>query len=232
MELDVDGFIRQVSDLRLPGLFNPYVETCPEHDRPDAPKLRTENLAKYLRALLCLRPTVAWIGRDLGYRGGRRTGLPLTDEIHLSHFENAYRTGPLCKATQTPPTTERTATEVWRLLPALPTAPLLWNVVPLHPYQESSRLSNRPHPISVAYMCESLLALLLAAFRPTIVCALGRDAERALTRLGVRHVYVRHPSHGGQQQFRRSVISFFQIRGGGHGSQDCLAFDRRPALVD
>jgi len=27
-----------------------------------------------------------WMGRDLGYRGGRRTGLALTDEAHLPLF--------------------------------------------------------------------------------------------------------------------------------------------------
>ncbi len=30
-----------------------------------------------------------WIGRDLGYRGGRRTGLPFTDDAHI--HEHAER---------------------------------------------------------------------------------------------------------------------------------------------
>lgn len=30
-----------------------------------------------------------WIGRDLGYRGGRRTGLALTDDVHMTHHAAA-----------------------------------------------------------------------------------------------------------------------------------------------
>lgn len=232
MGLDVDGFVQRISDLRLPGLFNPYAEACGVHDKPDGPRIRVENLMNYLRALVRWRPTIAWIGRDLGYRGGRRTGLPLTDEAHLPHFETVCRTAPLRKATRTPCTTERTATEVWRLLPVLPTPPLLWNVVPLHPYQPSSELSNCPHSSSAAYKCEGLLALLIDAFRPRVVCALGRDADHALARLGVDHLYVRHPSHGGQGQFRRSVVSLFDLAEDRCRLQDRLTFDRGPALRD
>ena len=69
---------------RLPSVFNPYSECCPTHDRPGADALRTQNLVRWLTASLESRVDTMWIARDLGYRGGRRTGLPLTDEIHLN----------------------------------------------------------------------------------------------------------------------------------------------------
>ena len=31
-----------------------------------------------------------WIGRDLGYRGGRRTGLALTDDLHISQHARRW----------------------------------------------------------------------------------------------------------------------------------------------
>ncbi|WP_439952990.1 hypothetical protein, partial [Escherichia coli] len=74
-----------------------------------------------------------WIARDLGYRGGRRTGLALTDEAHLSAHAGLYGQLPLARATRGPAMTERTATVIWQVLRDLRRPIFLWNVFPLHP---------------------------------------------------------------------------------------------------
>ena len=52
-------------------------------DGPDAPAIRRSNLGLVLEAALAGGISSLWIARDLGHRGGRRTGLALTDEVHL-----------------------------------------------------------------------------------------------------------------------------------------------------
>jgi predicted 2-oxoglutarate/Fe(II)-dependent dioxygenase YbiX len=74
-------FAAALAETCLPSVFNPYRETCAHHDHPEA--VRRRNLKRCLEAALDARVDTIWIARDLGYRGGRRTGVPLTDEVHL-----------------------------------------------------------------------------------------------------------------------------------------------------
>src|SRR6266542_3723462 len=77
-------FVKALSSVEFDDVFNPYSNQCPIHDLPDAPKLRRKALLALLHAAVQTEIDSLWIGRDLGYRGGRRTGLALTDEIHLA----------------------------------------------------------------------------------------------------------------------------------------------------
>jgi hypothetical protein len=202
---NVDEFLTRVSKVHAKHHFNPYRDVCPEHDGPDAPALRQANLRAYLHALMQLPIKAAWIGQDFGYRGGRRTGLPLTDELELPSFARLYKTTPLTKATQTKAARELTASEVWRLLPAYSPPPLLWNVVPLHPHKPDKMMSNAAFSLAAAEQSLPLLAELLNHFSPQVVIALGRPAEQALMQLGVTAIYVRHPSRAGQPAFRAGI---------------------------
>ena len=76
-------FAAALAETSLPSVFNPYRETRAHHDRPDAAAVRRRNLALCLEAALDARVDTIWVACDLGYRGGRRTGVPLTDEVHL-----------------------------------------------------------------------------------------------------------------------------------------------------
>jgi len=72
-----------LSRTRLRSVFNPYADRCTEYDRHDAARIRRRNLVRYLEAALEARVETMWIARDLGYRSGRRTGIPITDQIRL-----------------------------------------------------------------------------------------------------------------------------------------------------
>ncbi|MDX1615853.1 MAG: hypothetical protein R3300_16180, partial [Candidatus Promineifilaceae bacterium] len=47
----------------------------------------------------------------------------------------------------------------------------------------------------------AILKRLVTGFSIRHVVAVGRTAQRALTQLGVGHLPVRHPSHGGKKAF-------------------------------
>jgi hypothetical protein len=49
-----------------------------------------------------------WIARDLGYRGGRRTGVPLADDVHLPLVGQLLGGVELQRATKGPLIAERT----------------------------------------------------------------------------------------------------------------------------
>lgn len=59
--------------------------------------------------------TALWIGRDLGYRGGRRTGLALTDDVHASHHARRWEI-QMESPTVGTAVAERTAAVVWGML--------------------------------------------------------------------------------------------------------------------
>jgi uracil-DNA glycosylase len=147
-----------------------------------------------------------WLGRDLGYRGGRRTGIALTDEFHLDVLIRTYGLDGVAKATVGPEVKkERTATEVWKLLTAIQTPVFLWNVFPFHPFDADKPFTNRRHTRREFDLCADILIHLMRLLRPTAIIVLGADAETAVSRLGIPCERVRHPSYGGQNEFACAI---------------------------
>src|SRR3954471_5719702 len=108
-------FIGALHTLSFDDTFNPYVHRCPVHDRADAPQRRSRALANMLNAATRCAIDSIWIGRDLGYRGGRRTGLALTDDVNMAR--HAFRWGiDLDRPTKGLPVAERTAAVIWSVL--------------------------------------------------------------------------------------------------------------------
>ena len=152
-----------------------------------------------------------WIARDLGYRGGRRTGLALTDEVHLAAHGNLYGALPLARATRGPAMGERTAAVMWQVLTNLKRPIFLWNVFPLHPHERDDPMSNRCHTRAERQACRPLLIWLLETLNPRSVIAIGRDAQAALADLDVAADKVRHPSYGGQTEFIAGAYAHYGL---------------------
>lgn len=204
----------ELASIELENVFNPYRHLCELHDDANAAQVRLENLEAYLSGALARRPRTAWIGRDLGYRGGRRTGLPLTDEAHLETLALIFGIGSARKATRTEAVAERTAAEIWRVIGMIDEPPFLWNAFPFHPYDAGVPLANRCHTRREFAVCEDIFSTIIRSFEFETVYAIGNDAARALERFGIEFEYVRHPSYGGQSAFRRQMAEAYHIGSG------------------
>jgi hypothetical protein len=219
-------FVEQLSVISLPNVFNPYAEVCEASDQPDAPEIRRHNLEQALYHAITLKVTSIWIAQDLGYRGGRRTGLALTDETHLAHHGQMLSGSVFQKATHGPEVSERTATVIWHALQSIEQPVFLWNVFPFHPHMPENPMSNRCHKPSERTLGLHFLQLLLEVLQPSSVVTIGEKASAALSSIETHPV--RHPSYGGQTSFLESVGTIYgraipSLRSSDKGEPLCFA---------
>jgi hypothetical protein len=184
------------------GLFNQYRDGVPDLDQPDGAAIRRQNFRSYLDGFKD-RPDLLLVGEAAGYRGGRFSGVAFTSERQLLtpgmlpfQGEPSSLHGPY---------TEISATLVWGEMRRTERRALHWNCVPVHAHKPGIYLSNRnPIPREVIVF-QPLLEGLCQVLGQCSIVALGRRAELALTNLGIRHQYVRHPASGGAPAFRRDL---------------------------
>jgi uracil-DNA glycosylase len=174
---------------------------------PYRSRRRRQNLETYLLALL------AWpysghllVGEARGERGCARTGIPFIDERLLRSGGHPFLESlrPAVKVAGS--TTENTAGIVWRHLSHCGQVPAFWNAVPFHP--RSDVRPNRAPTAGEVLSCQVFLNQILRVLAPHSVIAVGRTAEIALKRLGVKNFdSVRHPSHGGKRAYIDGLTS-------------------------
>ena len=222
--MKVCAFVEALAAIKLPSVFNPYSDVCQQFDRLDGPARRRANLRAHLDAALRCGVDTIWVARDLGYRGGRRTGLALTDEAHLQSLERSFGFAmPVSRATTGPAVAERTARVVWNVIERLPKPVFTWNIFPLHPHLENEPLTNRCHTAAERIACDWVLGAVLELLRPSSIVAIGNDAARGLMDLKIECLKVRHPSYGGQREFVEGICKFHQI-----GPTTTLKEDHQP----
>lgn len=210
------GFVEAVRSLSFRDTFNPYSDRCAVHDCADAPRRRCDALLAVLEVAAKSEVDSIWIGRDLGYRGGRRTGLAFTDDVNL--FSHADRWGVSVKrSTKGRPVAERTARIIWEILNQIEAVVFLWNIFPLHPHKPSCPFTNRMHNARERRAGEVLLHQLVLLLRPRRLVAIGNDAASTACRV-FRHnkvAQIRHPSYGGRSQFVEQTRELYGMRIGG-----------------
>lgn len=222
--MNLRSFAKSLAEIALENVFNPYANICSIHDREDAAIIRRRNLSSYLIAAQALGVDTIWMGRDLGYRGGRRTGLAFTDECHLLKVPKLFPGALLSRATHGNAVAERTAAEIWAALRMAPRPPLFWNVFPFHPHECGNPLTNRRFTRKELAEVDDLNASLIACFDIKSIISIGQDASQYANRFGISVRVVRHPSYGGAIDFRRGIANVYGFEGFTHNEsgQDSL----------
>lgn len=205
-------FVTSLKRLSFENTFNPYSHRCDIHDVEDAPERRSRALLRMLQAAANTEIDAVWIGRDLGYRGGRRTGLALTDDVHLSVHASRWNVS-VERATAGSVVAERTAAVIWSMLASVTARVFLWNVFPLHPHEPDNPFTNRAHRPVERAAGEEVLVELIAMLRPSRLVAIGNDATKSAMKIaGIGPVVqVRHPSYGGQRDFIQQVACVYDL---------------------
>jgi hypothetical protein len=207
-------FVNSLKEVRFDSVFNPYADRCEVHDLDDAPDRRVKALLGMLSAATNTEIDAIWIGRDLGYRGGRRTGLALTDDVHLSIHATRWNIS-VERATTGSMVAERTAAVIWSMLASVTAPVFLWNVFPFHPHVPGDPFTNRSHNARERTVGEAILAELILILRPRRLVSIGNDAAKTASRLAglANVVQVRHPSYGGQRDFVNQIGCLYDVRG-------------------
>lgn len=204
------AILHALAELRFENTFNPYVDRCPAYDISDAAEMRRDCLGEMLERAALWGLDALWVGRDLGYRGGRRTGLALTDDVH--HADHLSRWDiSLKRPTIGEPVAERTATVIWDILSRLDAPIFMWNVFPLHPHEAGNPFTNRAHNARERRAGVEVLKAIVRVLQPRRIVAVGNDAFGVLAEtFGSDRLHkVRHPSHGGQTEFLAKMKSLY-----------------------
>ena len=166
--------------------------------------IRRRNLRLYLSDLDAIGPRMLLVGEAPSYRGGRLTGIPFVSEtVMMAGADRGYR-----KATVGPRlSTEASATMVWETIREIEPLPILWNAFPFHPFHDGDPNSNRVPTSGELAIGAPFIEWMLRLFPIRLVIAIGNQASISLTRLGIAHDRVRHPSQGGKRMFVEGMMS-------------------------
>lgn len=200
-------FITAVSGPRLPGMFNPWGESCPTETEKDGHLARRRRLEIHMDRA----PRVVIIGEAPGYQGCRYSGIAFTSE-RLLHQGSVPGMGIVPRITARPrPWSEPSATIVWEALYQLGLAEesVMFNAVPWHPMGEGGPHSNRTPTSAEVEAGAPFLQQFLAVYPGVPVVALGKTAAGLLERIGVQASTVRHPANGGATKFREGMSALF-----------------------
>ncbi len=213
-----DTFLRELASIELSErACNQFSRTAGDL-RGNA--IRRRNLSLYLAEMEALGPRMLLIGEAVSYRGGRLTGVAFVSETVMLGGVSA-RNGPVLgaghgyrKATAGERlSTEASATMVWSTIREIAPLPMLWNAFPFHPFHAGDPQTNRAPTAGELAIGERFIGRLLQMFAYERIIAIGNHASASLTRMGVAHDKVRHPSQGGKNLFVEGMARLSQLGG-------------------
>lgn len=212
MNNQIDTFIENLIQFEFDNVFNPYSDICCENDAFNSPFQRKNILRQMLLNAEACNVEAIWIGRDLGYRGGRRTGLAFTDDYS---YDRHLARWCISQPSEIPKhrIKEQTATVVWQMLDKVDNNIFLWNLFPFHPYEEGNPFSNRCHNAREREIGLMILDELIAILKPNYLLTVGNEAYQAVSSnfKDMEVIKVRHPSYGGKENFIRKIAEIYRV---------------------
>jgi hypothetical protein len=197
----IDRILALLTTYQSKESFNQYRHSHPLHDLPGAPKIRQANLRRFLETF----PDVRFIllAEAAGYQGCRFSGIPMTSEDHLVGPEPLHWTAAgryRRSSARADLWREPSATILWATLGKRMDC-LIWNTFPWHPMGKRGPLSNRTPRAAEVQAGLPVLAAIRDRYPSAQLVAIGRVAERTLQARRIETHYVRHPAHGGKNDF-------------------------------
>ena len=210
---DIDELIRDLSGARPSAdAFNEYAPGNANN------AIRRANLRLYLRAMAEKSPRTLLVMEAPGFRGCRLTGVPVTSRkvlleglpaLRIFGAQAGYR--DVADAGFERVYGEQSATIVWNTLAQLQALPLIWNAFPFHPHQAGQPLSNRKPRKSETELGAAFLLRVISLWRIQQVIAVGNVAHQTLGDLGIACGKVRHPAHGGKNDFVAGLSALLSV---------------------
>lgn len=200
---DIDDFITSLANSLPDRAFNQYAVGG---DRASDNEIRRNNLRMYLSEMASRNPDTLLVGEAPGYQGSRQTGVPFMSEfIMLQGISEIGMFGSgqgYAKSAEFPDKIwkEPSATIVWGAMRDVVKVPLIWAAFPFHPYGDID-LSNRAPTRAELEMGKPFLQEIIRLFKVTKIIAVGNQAKSSLDSLGYDVPKIRHPSHGGKNDF-------------------------------
>jgi uracil-DNA glycosylase len=201
MKQKISRLVDRLSRLpATPNSFNPYALGNPHN------AIRRQNVQLYFSEIAQSKPTILLLGEAPGYQGSRLTGVPFcSEDILLSGVtalgmfgqHKGYRKTTEYEKVHKEPS----ATIVWSTLANFSFRPLIWSSFPFHPHQPGKPRSNRAPSRTEVELGRAVFQELVDIFGIKRIVAVGNVAHQSLADSGIVADKIRHPSHGGKNEF-------------------------------
>ena len=202
---ELDRLLEALRSARaFPNLFNQYRDVT-ENDHTSGAVRRLATARVYLSYFLKHAPAIVVIGEAAGYRGNRFTGIPFTSEYHCGIHPFLRELKLQASSSRETPWREASASIVWETFDAMKRRPMLWSSVPFHPHKPGEPLTNRAPLRPEIEQGAELFRLFRPLFPKARLAATGRVAQTMLEGMGEKYTPLRHPSHGGKNDFQKGL---------------------------
>lgn len=202
-EAEFDRKVREIVDLLVskrdfPSVGNFYAES----------DTKRRNLMHYFNMLFWNKPEHLFIGEAPGRDGCVRTGIPFTSERLIRRGQFAkHLTGARFVVKGGQP--ERSATVIWGSVETLSRPSAMWNVFPLHPFDEHGK-KRTPEPEELEWGM-TILPLVVDLFPVIKVVSVGKKSNSACRKLRIKTIgHLNHPRR--TDIFRKQFDDLFPKR--------------------
>jgi len=202
------------SVVSTPKIFNQYRDYNEVVDLPEAANIRLNNLYNYMYAAAKTAKYLI-LGEAAGPWGCRFSGIPFTGEKQIIDPNFPYKglpsskTFPEINIKNKTPFISNSAKIFWEIMLPFHDKFIVWDVFPLHPHKENDILSVRTPSKEEVNLFKNALILIINYIKPAEIISIGRIASEQLKSIGIKSIYVRHPSMGGKKSFSFGINEIF-----------------------